>query len=137
MSNAGAVADRLDGPDFIVGMHNADEDCARRDRLAKVARVNAAHAVDRQVRYPRAQPFEKPARLDDRGVLDAGGNDVIALAAQGEKYAFEGQVIGLTAAARKNNLIVVAAEKCCDLAASSFDGGLCADRGPCWLDGLP
>ena len=127
MSNAGAVADRLDGPDFIVGMHNADEDCARRDRLAKVARVNAARAVDRQVRYPRAQPFEKPARLDDRRVLDSGGDDVIALVAQGEKYAFEGQVIGLTAAARKNDFIIVTTKQCCYLAAGGLDRSFCLD----------
>ena len=63
-------------------------------------------------------------------MLDPSGDDVIALVAQREKRALEGEIVGLTAAARKNNLIVVAAEKCCDLAASSFDGGLCADRGP-------
>ena len=70
-------------------------------------------------------------------MLDLTGDDVIAFVAQREERALEGQVVGLAAAARKNDLIVVTAQQCCDLGTSGFDGSLCLDRGPMPLDGLP
>ena len=70
-------------------------------------------------------------------MLDPGGDNVITLVAWREERALEGEIVGLAAAAGKNDLIVVTAEQCCDLAASGFDGSLCLDRGPMPLDGLP
>src|SRR5215469_16163539 len=109
MRNAGAILNRLDGSDLVIGMHDADEDGARRDGLTKVAWINAASAVDRQISHARTQAFEKATRFNDRRVLDLGGDDVIALVAQCEERALEGEIIGLAAAAGKNDLIVVTA----------------------------
>ena len=58
------------------------------------------------------------------------GDDVIALVAMGEEHTLEGEVVGLAAAARENNFIVVAAEQCCDLAASNLKGNLCLNGSP-------
>src|SRR6266702_995173 len=46
MSNPGAFLDRLDGADLVIGMHDADKDRARRDRHAKVVRIDPARAVN-------------------------------------------------------------------------------------------
>src|SRR5262249_13642274 len=68
--------------------------------------------------------------------LDRGGDDVIAFIAQSVEHALKGEIIGLAAAARENNLIVVTAKQCCDLAARDLQGSLCLDRSPmpaCWI----
>ena len=130
MGDSGAILDRLDGADLIVGMHDADKDRARRDRPAKIVGVNPARAVNGQVGHPRAQAFEKPARFDDRRMLDPGGDDVIALVAKREEHALEGKVICLAAAARENDLVVVAAEQRRHLAARRLKSSLCRGRRP-------
>ena len=40
--DARALLDRLDGADLVVGVHDADEDRARRDRPAQVVGIDAA-----------------------------------------------------------------------------------------------
>ena len=89
--NAGAIHDRLDGADLVVGMHDADKDRARCDRPAEIIGVDPACAVDRQIGHPCAKAFEKPAGFDDRWVLNPCGDDVIALVAKCEEYALECQ----------------------------------------------
>ena len=58
--DARTLLNRLDGADFVVGMHDADEDRARRDRLAQVLGIDAPESVHRQVGYPCAQALKKP-----------------------------------------------------------------------------
>src|SRR5579863_2515243 len=111
MSNAGAVFNWLNGPHLVIGMHDAHEDRARHDRAAKVGWINAAGAVDGQIGDLRAQAFEKSAGFDSRRMLDLRRNDVVALVAESEEDAFEGEVIGLTAAACENDLVVLAAKQ--------------------------
>ena len=55
VGNASAILDRLDGADLVVGVHDADEDRARRDRFAKVVGVNPAGADQRASRSPARQ----------------------------------------------------------------------------------
>ena len=130
VGDAGAILDRLDGADLVVGVHDADEDRARRDRPAQIVGVDPARAVNGQIGHPRAQAFEKPARLDDRRMLDPRGDDVIALVAKGEEHALEGKVVGLAATARENDLVVLAAEQRRHLAARRLEGSLCRSRRP-------
>jgi hypothetical protein len=68
-------------------MHDADKDCARRDRFAKVAESNPAGAVNGQVDDLRAQAFEKPTWFDDRRMLDPSGDDVITLITKRKGFA--------------------------------------------------
>ena len=130
MGNSCAVLDRLDRTDLVVGVHDADEDRARRDRPAKVVGVNPARTVNGQIGHPRAQAFEKPARFDDRWMLDLRGDDVIALVAKRKEHALEGKVICLATAARENDLVVVATEQSRHLAARRLKRGFRRGRGP-------
>ena len=130
MSNLCAVLDWLDRTDLIVGVHDADKDRARCDYLAQIVGINPAATVNRQVGYSCAQSFEKPARFNDRWMLDLRGDDMIALVAKCEEYALEGEVVGLAATARENNLIVVAAEQSRYLAPRRLKGSPCRRRGP-------
>jgi hypothetical protein len=128
--NSGTSLDRLDCADFIVGMHNAYENRLGGDRCAKVVGVNPAGTVDGQVAHSRTQTFEKPARFDDRRVLDPRGDDVVALVAKRKEYAFQGQIIGFAPATCENNLIVPTAEQGCDLTTGCFKRRLCRGRRP-------
>src|SRR5262249_56517820 len=91
--NAHAVLDRLDGSDLVVGMHDADENRARRDRFAQIVGVKAACAVNGQVRYTCAEAFEKTAWFDDCRMLDPRADDVIALVAKREECALKRKIV--------------------------------------------
>src|SRR5262245_63704712 len=111
MGNSGAILDRLNGSDLVVGVHDAHQDRARRDRSAKVVGINPARAVNRQIRHAGAQALEKTARFDDSRMLDPRRDDVIAPVAARKEYALEGKVVGLAAAAGENDLVASAAEQ--------------------------
>src|SRR5262249_29069758 len=117
MGDAGAILNRLDGSDLVVGVHDADEDRARRVRSALFVGINAARAVNRQIGDAGAQALEKPARFDDGRMLDARRDDVIAPVAARKEHALEGKVVGLAAAAGENDLVAAAAEQRRHLAA--------------------
>src|SRR5215472_16586332 len=125
MGDAGAILDRLDGSDLVVGVHDADEDRARRDRSAQLVGIDPPGAVNRQIGDAGAQPLEKRAGFDDGRMLDARGDDVIAAVAVRKEHALEGEVVGLAAAARKNDLVASAAEQRRHLAARRLEGDLC------------
>ena len=93
MGDARAFLDGLDSADLVVGMHDADEDGSRRDRASQVVRIDLPGAIDRQVSDLRAYTFEKTAGFENRRMLNAGGDNMIALAAQCEERAFERQVV--------------------------------------------
>src|SRR6266849_3663012 len=65
-----ALLDRLDGAHLIVGVHDADEDRARRDGSAQVIGIDAPASIHGQVSYPRTPAFKKPPRLNDCRVFD-------------------------------------------------------------------
>src|SRR5262245_18557026 len=59
------------------------------------------------------------------GWLDARRDDVIAAVAVRKEHALEGEVVGLAAAARENDLVASAAEQRRHLAARRLEGDLC------------
>jgi hypothetical protein len=128
--DARALCDRFDGADLVVGVHDGDEDRARRDGAAQIGGIDAAGAVDRQVGHLRAQAFEEAARLDDGRMLDRGGDDVVALVVQREEHALQRQIVGLAAAAGENDLVVLAPKQRRHLAARIFERGFGLGRGP-------
>ena len=111
-------------------MHNANENGAGRDRLAKIVGVNPSCAIDGQIGYPPAIALQKSTWFDDGWMLDRGGDDMIALVAKREEYAFESEVVGFAATAGENDLFVLAVKQCGHLAARLVEGGFCFDRGP-------
>jgi hypothetical protein len=57
---------RLDGANFVVGVHHRNEDRVRRHRATHVIWIYAAQAIDRQVGDLRPEPFQEPAGVKDR-----------------------------------------------------------------------
>src|SRR5262249_30332577 len=98
--------------------------------LAEIVGINAAGAVNGQIRHARAEAFEKTTRLDDRGMLNPRGDDVITLVAKREECALEGEIICFAAAAGENDLIVVAAKQPRYLVARALKRGFRRGRCP-------
>lgn len=63
-------------------------------------------------------------------MLDASRDDVIALVAKREECALERKVVCFAAAARENDLVIVAAEQRRDLAARGVEGRFSRGRRP-------
>src|SRR3990170_4207803 len=64
--------DRLDRPDLVVRVDDANEDRPGCDRPADVIGVDATAAIWIEVRHARAEALEEARRLEDRGMLDRG-----------------------------------------------------------------
>lgn len=54
--NSTDLLDRLDRANLIVGVHDADQDGARRDGTTHVVGIDPARAVDRHIGHCRAEP---------------------------------------------------------------------------------
>ena len=70
-----------------------------------------AVAVHRQVSYPAALAFQPTADFRYRRMFDGRGDDVVAPVAVGGGYAFDSVVVGLGAAAGKNQGVGRAAQE--------------------------
>ena len=87
------LPDRLDGADLAVGRHDRDEHRVVADRPRHRVRVDAPVAVDTHVGDGPSPLLEVAARVDQRNVLDRGGDDVPAGGALGQ--ALDGEVVRL------------------------------------------
>ena len=129
---------RLNGADLIVGVHDADEDRARCQGLLQIIRIDAPESIDRKVSYSRAQALKKPTRFDHGWMFDPGGDEVIAVVPEGKVCALKREIVGLTAAAGEENLVVLAPEQGRNLAACCLQRSLGVAGGPMHaIDGLP
>ena len=128
--DARALLNRLDGAHLVVGVHDADEDRARRDPPAQVIGIDAPESIHWQASYPRAQAFKKPAWCGNRRVFDPRGDDVIATVAPCKVCTFERQIIGLASSACEDNFIIFTTKQGRNLTARSFKGGLGRCGGP-------
>jgi hypothetical protein len=79
--NTGTVLDRLDRADFVVGVHDADQDRPRCDRSPKIVGIDTSRSVDREAGDACAKAFEKPARFENRRMLDLRCDNMVALVA--------------------------------------------------------
>ena len=97
--------DRLDCADLVVGVHDADQDRLRSNGAEHVLGIDPARAIDRKVSDSSAEPFEKPARSKNSGMLDRRGDDVRAFAVQREECALDCQIVCFAASAGENDLV--------------------------------
>src|SRR5262249_14880795 len=107
-------------------MHDADENSPPRDRFSNVIWINVAGPIDGNNGDREALLLEEPARTGDCRMLHRARDDMVALVFQRPGHAFEGQVVGLTASAGKDNLAVLSAEQRSDLAACFLQRHPCA-----------
>jgi len=88
-------------------------------------------SVNRQDSHLRAErPFEEPARLDRRRVLDRGRDDVVAPVPVRKEDPLDGVVVRLAPAAGENDLRGIAAKEPRNLRTRLFQGVLRRHTGP-------
>src|SRR6266446_974612 len=116
--------DWFDRANFIVGLHDADENGFRRERATQIVRIDETVLIDGKIGYFGAEPLQKLARRDRRRVLDRARHDMIALVPEREEHALERQVVRLAAAAREDHLIGSASEESSDIASRILKRGL-------------
>ena len=101
---------RLDGADLVVGEHHAHHGRVVGDRVGNVVWVDEAIRVRRQVGHVEAELLQMVAGMQHGVVFYAGGDDVVAEAAQGKGRALYGGVIGLRAPAGEHDLACTGAQ---------------------------
>jgi hypothetical protein len=121
---------RFDRANFIIGVHDADENGFRRDRAAQIVRIGPTVMIDGEIGHFGAEPLQKLACRDRCRVLDRACDDVIPLVLEREVHALEGEVVRLAAAAREDYLIRGASEESGDLTARILKRGLGRATGP-------
>src|SRR3954454_5422415 len=97
--------DRLDRTDFIVGMHDADENGAICNRTAHCIRIDSARAISRQISHPRAHLLQELARSENGRMLDPGRDDVLTLAPECEVHTLEREIVRFAAPTREYDLV--------------------------------
>ena len=116
------LGDRLDGPHFVIRVHDAYEDGFIRQCFPDVFRIHNAVPVNREIGYADAVSFEILTGLEDGVVLDCGGDDMIAAIFAGAGDTLDGEIVCLCPAARKHDLRGIGADEVCHFAPRFFHG---------------
>src|SRR5579863_7665869 len=113
--------DRVDDANFVVGIHDGDQNCFWRDGFANVFWVHAAIFTHRQVGNFKAFFFQPLAGIENCLVLDSLGDDVIALFAVHFGDALDHQVVAFGGAAGEDDFLRGGANQRGDLCAGVFN----------------
>jgi hypothetical protein len=97
--------ERLDGTDFVVGVHDADQQRLWRNGAAHILRIDQACSIHRKVCDQTAEPLEKPAGRKNRGMLDGRGDYVCPTSVRCEERALDGQIVCFAAATGEYDLV--------------------------------
>ena len=103
VAHFGDMLDRMHHAGFVVGEHDRDERGVVADRVAQRVHVEAARAVDAEIRNAVARRLEALDGIQHGGVFDLRGDDVALIAARIHDTA-DGEVVRLGAAAREDDL---------------------------------
>src|SRR5882762_7483615 len=95
----------IDDANLIVGIHDGDQNCFRRNRFTHVFRVDAAIALYRQIGDFVAVLFEALTGVEHSFMLNGLGDDVIALFAVHFGDALDHQVVGFGRTAGKDDFL--------------------------------
>ena len=96
---------RLQHADFVVGVHDGDEDGLVGDSSAQLVQINQAFFAHRQVGDLAAVLLQPLAGVEHGFVLGDGGYDVVAFLAVHLGHALDGQVVGLSGAGGEDDLL--------------------------------
>ena len=103
--NLADFSHRIDHTNFVVGVHDGDQDRLWRNRFAHILRINAPIAPHRQIRHFVAVLFQALAGVQYRLVLNGLRDDVIALLAVHFRDALDHQIVGFCRAASEDDLL--------------------------------
>jgi len=88
LSNPADHRNWLYGPDFVVGVHYGNQNRGRRHGAPHIIRVDVTEPIYRQVSDLGPEPLQKPARAEDRRMLDLRRDNVRTFHLPGEEDSF-------------------------------------------------
>ena len=74
--NGTDLGQRLDRADFIVGVHDADQNRFTGNSLAHGFRIDSAAAVNRQNSHGKPLPLQPLQRIEHGRMFNGGGNNM-------------------------------------------------------------
>ncbi len=113
---------RLDHADFVIGVHDRDENGFVGDRFAQHVEIDQAIAFHRQIGDAVAVLFELLAGIENRFVLGRRGDDVVAFFGIHLGHAFDGKVVGFGGAAGEDDFLRRGADQIGNLFARFIHG---------------
>ncbi|MNO99907.1 hypothetical protein D3C76_916900 [compost metagenome] len=122
-ARAGQFADRsdiVDGADFVVHVHDRNQDGVITQRSLDLGRSDQAIFGRVQIGHFEAFALELAAGVQHRLVLDLRGDDVLALAGVEVRDTLDRQVVGLGGAGGPDDLARIGIDQFGDLAAGVF-----------------
>src|SRR5689334_18161274 len=120
LGNFADFRDGIDDTNFIVGVHDGDQNRRRLNGRFQLVQADAPVLLHRQVGDLEAMLLEVLAGIEHSFVLDGLSDDVVALLAEHLRDALDHQVVGLGRAAGKNNFFRSGVNQRSDLLARVF-----------------
>src|SRR5208283_4413058 len=115
-------ANRMDGADLVVGVHDRDEHGFVVDGLANLVGIDHPVLVDLEIGDGRlAITLQRAATVEHRLMLGDAGDDVVALILVKFEHALDREVVRLGGAAGEDDLLGLAADQRRDLIARAID----------------
>ena len=119
--DADDLADRLDRPHLVVGMHDAHQDGSFRDGVFESLHVDDPLRIDGHIGDIESFGGQVLADLRHGGMFEGRGNDVISPAAMRPCSTLDGMVVRFRPAAREEDLGGSASEQSRHLSAGLLD----------------
>src|SRR4029077_20163088 len=94
-SDAADLLKRLDGAEFVVGMHNGDENRSRADSIAQIVEIDQAIAVYGEIGNANTLFFKSLTGVEHCFVFDGGGDDVLGGGRRGVDHAEDCVIVRL------------------------------------------
>src|SRR6185437_3235045 len=125
MTKPANLCNRLEHANFIIGVHDADENRLIRERCFQIFEAEQAIARDQQVSDAITLFFQTLAAIEHSLMLAGNSNNVVALVSAGLGYAFDREIVALGRSRGEDDLLRVSANQLCDLLAGSLNCLLC------------
>ena len=109
--NPGDFLYRLNGPHFVVCVHDGDEDSSGCYSSFNIRSLHQTRFINRQIRDIKPVLLQKSAHFKDSGVLDLAGNNVIAFGLKSKSGSDYRVIIGFGAAAGEYDFLRFAIEQ--------------------------
>ncbi len=122
LGNLADFRDGIDHANFVVGVHDGDQDRCRPDGCFQIVEAHPAVTLNGQIGDFEAVLLEVLAGVEYGLVLDGLGDDVIALFAKHFRDALDHQVVGFGCAASEDDFFRRGVDERSNLLARSFHG---------------
>ncbi len=115
------LGNRLDDADFVVGVHDADQNRLVGDGRLQLLQIHQTVGLHREIGDAHAVLFKPLAGVEDGLVLGGRGNDVVALFGIHFGHALQRQIVRFGGAAGEHDLFASGADQTRDLLARLLD----------------